>query len=494
MGSKSRYTEAMGLKSWRYRRFHASYLLAWFGLGLLLGLLAGRNIRLGFDAGLLFVGLSLTLGAFHARRWWSVPLVVLAGLCLGLLRGSEVGNDYTQYTHLFGKQVTLRGVMNGDAQSTGGGRQKITVQNVKIGDISYRGEVFVTLFGRSDLKRGDTVTVYGTLRDGFASYGASISSGRVAKIERTNDVVRDIRERFAKSVRMFVMEPMASLGLGFVVGQRSALPETLDEQLKVVGLTHIVVASGYNLTILVRFVMRLFSRYSRYLAFVGSLLMIFGFVMFSGLSPSMNRAVIVTVLSLLAWYVGRRFHPVLLVTYVASATAFYNPMYVWGDLGWYLSFFAFAGILIVAPLVIALLYRRRGPSSFEQLVIETLSAEVMALPLVALTFSAVPAFALLANVLVAPLIPVAMVLTALTGIIGMISATLVGVVALPTTVLIGYMIAVVEWIASLPVAQYHVELSVWLALALYVLLAVVCVVIQLRTKYNFRLRDTRLET
>jgi competence protein ComEC len=483
----------MNLTAWRYRRFHPSYLLAWLGAGLLIGLMVGRSVTIYANVPFVLVGLLLILGAFRSRRWWAVVAVVGAGVSLGMIRGHTVQLGYQAYEPFVSQKVTVEGVMSGDAQRANSGRQKITLTSIMIDGHEYPGEIFATVFDDSHLKRGDRVTVHGMLREGFASYGAAISSGKIVSIERGGDMIRDIRERFSEAVRRVIVEPMASLGLGFVVGQRSTLPDTLDEQLKVVGLTHIVVASGYNLTILVRFMMRLLARYSRYLAFVSSLLMILAFVLFSGLSPSMNRAVIVTVLSLLAWYVGRRFHPVLLIAYVAAATALVNPMYVWADLGWYLSFFAFGGILIVAPLAMKLLYRRRRPSSFEQLVIETMSAELTALPLIAFAFATLPVFGLLANVLVAPFIPAAMALTAMSGVLGMVSMTISSVVALPATVLIGYMVAVVEWLAVLPMAQYTLDFGIWAIGMWYLLLVAICVIVQRKTSYDFRKRDRQLE-
>jgi competence protein ComEC len=483
----------MDITRWRYHRFHVSYLLAWFAAGLLGGLMIGQIYEFDVGALLLFIGLVLLLGALRSGRWWAVPIIVASGLSLGILRGNTVAAEYDTYNALVGQKVTVLGVMGGDAQRDSGGRQKIILHNVTIGNTPYPGEVFITAFSDASLKRGDALTVEGNVREGFASYGATLSSGKILKTTRGDDLIRDIRERFSETVRALVIEPMASLGLGFVVGQRSTLPDSLDEQLKVVGLTHIVVASGYNLTILVRFMMRLLARHSRYLAFTGSLLMILAFVLFSGFSPSMNRAVIVTVLGLLAWYVGRRFHPVLLIAYVAAATAVFNPMYVWADLGWYLSFFAFAGILVVAPLVMNLIYRRRKPSSFEQLVFETMSAEVAALPLVVFAFSTIPVFALVANVLVAPFIPAAMALTALTGILGMISTAIAVITALPTTILIGYMIAVVEWLSALPAAEYALDLGTEFVLMWYVLLVGFCLYVSHKLNYDFRARDTRLE-
>lgn len=483
----------MVLGAWRYQRFHVSYLLVSFAVGLLAGLFLGRSFYVAIDAGVLIIIFALMLGGLRSRRWWAVGAMLLAGSISGVMRGSHVESQYQSYGAYVGKTTIVKGVMTGDAQQAGGGRQRLAISRIEMEGRSYPGEVFVTIYGSNELKRGDFVEVSGVVREGFASYGAAISAAKILHIERGPNVIRDIRERFAATIRELLIEPISSLGLGFVVGQRSALPDKLDEQLKIVGLTHIVVASGYNLTILVRFMMRLLSRHSRYLALVSSLIMILLFVLFSGLSPSMNRAVLVTVLGLLAWYVGRRFHPLLLLMYVAAATAVFNPMYIWSDLGWYLSFFAFAGILIVAPLVTAYLYRRRSPSSFEQLVLETLCAEVMALPLIAFAFGTIPVFGLASNVLVAPFIPAAMAFVAAAGVAGMVLHSLAAVLALPAMILIGYMVAVVEWIARLPMAQYEFDLGLWMIVLWYLLVTSICLFARYRTSYDFRRRDERLE-
>jgi competence protein ComEC len=482
----------MNFPAWRYLRFHESYLLAWLAVGLLVGLLCGRLLVVGPNTPYLFIGCVLLLGALRSRRWWAFGAILVAGACFGSLRGATVTTQYGQYGALVDTNVTMRGVMSGDVQKIGDGQMRIVLGGVRINGQHYPGEVLVTLYGAPVLKRGDTVTASGTLHAPFASYGATLGGAKVVNVERGVNAIRDVREHFAQVVRSLVVEPMASLGLGFVVGQRSTLPASLDEQLKVVGLAHIVVASGYNLTILVQFMMRLLSRHSRYLAFTSSLGVITVFVLFSGLSPSMNRAVIVTVLTLLAWYVGRRFHPVLLILYVAAATAFWNPMYVWSDLGWYLSFFAFAGVLVVAPLLVSFMYRKREPSSFEQLVFETMSAEIMALPLIAFSFGAVPVFGLIANVLVGPFIPAAMVLTALTGFIDMVWLPLAAIFALPTTILIGYMIAVVEYLGSFSFAQLTVDFGLVTVLLWYGAIVAAIVAIQRRLGYDFRRRDEKL--
>ena len=331
--------------------------------------------------------------------------------------------------------------------------------NISVNNQPMKGSIFVSTTSYLDIKRDDHVDFRGKLSEGFGSYAAVLRYGTITTATDGSTPIRELRDNFAAGVRNGVPEPEASLGVGFVVGQRSALPDELDEQLKIVGLTHIVVASGYNLTILVRFARRILAKHSRYLALVSSTGLVVAFVAFSGLTPSMTRAAAVTILSLLAWYYGRRFHPLLLILFVASATAYINPMFVWADIGWYLSFLAFFGVLILSPLIVTRIYGERTPPAIAQMVIETIAAELMTLPLILLAFERIPVFALLANVLVGPTIPFAMLATTFAGVGGMMVPALAGFFAVPTTIIVGYTVAVVELLSSVSWAQVVTQIS-----------------------------------
>lgn len=476
----------MGISHWRYRRFHVSYLLGWLALGLLCGLLLSIVFRPNVSLAGAIVFTTLSLPALRSCRWWTIIIVCIIGVALGLARGGEYRSQLVSYKAYVDSRVVVTGVVVSDPQDSGKNTYIFQLGGVTIGAKALPGELYVSTSGDEPLKRGDTIRITGTLRPGFATYQGAISYARVVSVTRGPNAIRDIRERFGDSVRAYVVEPMASLGLGFVVGQRTALPADLDEQLKVVGLTHIVVASGYNLTILVRFARRLLARRSRYLAFILSLALMLAFVAFSGLSPSMNRAVAVTALSLLAWYYGRRFHPLLLIGYVAAGTALWNPVYVWSDLGWYLSFFAFAGVLILAPLIAAVLFRQKRPPAIGQLVIETLSAELLTLPLIALMFGVFPTFGLLANILVGPLIPFAMAATAIAGVAGMLVPALAPIFAVPASVIIGYVVVVVEWLSGIEWAQLHATVTLPIVIAWFGIVLVAAIYVWQRWGYDFR--------
>jgi competence protein ComEC len=475
-----------GIRHWRYQRFHISYLLAWLALGILLGLVCATWLRPAISTTGLIIFVLLCIPMLRSRRWWIVGVIALLGVTVGIARGADYLSSISGYDAYMNTQTSVEGRIVSDPQDAGKSMQAFQIDRVTIRGKTLPGELYISTSSKTILKRGDTLRITGKLKPGFATYQGAMSYATVSSLTRHPDLVRDVREHFTSSVRSYVVEPMASLGIGFVVGQRTALPPDLDEQLKIVGLTHIVVASGYNLTILVRFARRLLARHSRYLALVLSLVLMLTFVAFSGLSPSMNRAVAVTGLSLIAWYYGRRFHPLLLIGYVAAGTAMINPVYVWADLGWYLSFFAFAGVLIIAPLIATAIFKEKQAPAFAQLVLETLSAELMTLPLIALVFGIFPTFGLLANILVGPLIPFAMVATALAGLAGMLLPIAAPVVAMPASVIIGYVVAVVEWLAGIEWAQLPVVISLVIVVCWFSLLLVLSIYIWRRYKYNFR--------
>jgi len=133
----------------------------------------------------------------------------------------------------------------------------------------------------------------GTLRAGFGNYAASLARASVLKIKRVpgGDPALELRDGFAAQVRRAIREPEASLGIGFLLGKKSELPQQLLEALKIAGLTHIIVASGYNLTILVRLARRLFAKVSKFLAMFASVGLIGGFMAVIGESGAVLGAI-----------------------------------------------------------------------------------------------------------------------------------------------------------------------------------------------------------
>ncbi|MES2630532.1 MAG: ComEC/Rec2 family competence protein [Patescibacteria group bacterium] len=471
---------------WWFRQLvHSSWgiavLCATFVIGVWLALLLRVPIWFGVAV------LPLVAVSFWHLRVYTIPVLAACGMCIGLGYGSAALGERDAYSHYIGQYIELSGKVKEDPSRNSLGQLSLQLDTVNINDMQFPGSVLVSV-PSIDIKRGDIVTVQSTVKAGFGSFPISMSRATIVSVERPvpGDVGRVVRDWFADKVRVSIPEPQASLGIGFLTGQKSALPEGLSDALKVAGLTHIVVASGYNLTILVRMARRLFVKLSKYLAAVSSGVMITLFMAITGLSPSMTRAGLVSGLSLLAWYYGHRFHPLILLPFAAAITVALQPSYVWGDLGWQLSFSAFAGVMILAPLLQRYFYGQKEPGVFRQILGETISAHIVTVPIIAIGFGVISNVAIIANVLVVPLVPLAMLLTFICGMWIIFGLPFVWLIATPTTWLLTYMTNVATFVSELSWAQSEIQLEAWMW-GVYVLIVILaCLWMTKATKYDLR--------
>lgn len=427
----------------------------------------------------------LLLGCIGRLRMLAVPAAVLAGIIFGAWRGTDIMAGVQSYAQYVGQKVTITGTVIDDAGYGDKGQRDMRLRDVSVHGRSPPGVVRVTSHTMAQPRRGDVVQVTGTLREGFGNYQAAVYFGTLHVVSVSHHPIDEFRRHFAAGVYSVMPDLQASLGLGVLMGIKTQLPEDLDEQLKVLALTHIVVASGYNLTVLMRLARRLFEKRSKFQTLVVGSSLMSAFVLVTGFSPSMTRAALVTGLSLLAWYYGRRIHPFVLLLFVAALTGVINPMYVWGDLGWWLSFLAFAGVLIVAPLIEHRLYGARQPKLIGGLVIETCSAQITTLPLTLAIFGNLSILGLPANVMIVPLIPLAMLLTLIAGIAAAYLGPFAAYLAVPAVWLLTYVTSLIAGLASVPWAATTTKIDMWLMLVLYGVIAIVCFMVWRKTRHDF---------
>lgn len=474
---------------WRLRRkVHSSWLIAAASTGVIGGVAWVHAMPQGWFSSVMWLVVVLVILAVGFWSRWAVMVVpvIIAGCLLGMWRGAILLQELAPYRSLIGTQVIITGTVKEDVDRDARGALAVRLNAIQIDDRAIPGMVWVTLGVDADIKRGDRLVLEGRITEGFGGFAAAVYRGSLQRIMRPEpgDVARQVRDGFADRVRHVIDEPAASLGLGYLLGQRRGLPEELDTALRAAGLTHIVVASGYNLTILVRLARRLFVKASKYLATLAATTMIVGFIAVTGMSPSMSRAGLVTGLALLAWYYGRRFHPLVLLPFAAAVTLLVNPSYGWGDLGWQLSFAAFGGVMIVAPLLQRYFFGKQKPGMVRQVVGETAAAFLATLPILLVSFGQLSAVAILANVLVLPLVPLAMLLVFLTGIGVLLLPALGVVLGMAATWLLQYMIWVAETLAALPWALIELQVDPIIAVAGYVVIIAGCAYMWRVTQYS----------
>lgn len=472
------------------RRPHVSWLIAILSIAVLIGVYVDRYIQSPMFAPLAWLTISIALiGVSLTFRYiYLIPCLIIGGVCFGIWRGAIMSAELIGIQSSYGQTMVIEGHVREDVDSDAAGRLSIRLDKLTVGNKDIPGALWVSTKTDVTVKRSDIVTVTGKIDKGFGSFIATMYQAKIVSVKRSahGDIARDVRDWFADAVRNAIPEPQASLGIGYLVGQKRALPNDLAEALQIAGLTHVVVASGYNLTILVRLARRLFEKVSKYLSTLSSAVMIASFVAITGLSPSMSRAGLVASLSLAAWYYGRRFHPLILLAFAAAVTVIINPSYLWGDLGWQLSFAAFGGVMILAPLLQRFFFGEKKPGIIRQILGETTAAIIVTAPILVNAFGQFSNVAVIANLLVLPLVPLAMLLTFIAGIGALLFPAIATIIGLPASWLLGYMTSVAQYLSHVSWAVSTIQISSIVVVICYVLLIALCIYLWHVTKFDLK--------
>lgn len=417
----------------------------------LLGLVAGRfnmMLPLWFAAIVGCGGLLL-----RNRPLLRALVIMVACFSLGLWRGGSFYASLHPYRAAAYQKVRLTVTATEDATYAAGGQLSFMADTVTFDQPAYGkrpGKVTVKGYGELAVYKGDRVEVSAKLYPTRGSALGSLSYATVHRVGSHSTYIDAFRRRFGAGLQTALPEPAAPFGMGLLIGQRSTLPDDIAQSLKMVGLTHIIAVSGYNLTILLTAARRLMGKRSKRASTIVALALMLGFIGLTGASASIVRAAVVSGLSLAAWYVGREVRPMVLLLLAAALTAGVSPLYVWSDIGWYLSFLAFFGILMLAPQLYRRIWGEKTPPVLAGIAIETLCAEIMTIPLIMFIFGQVSLVGLLANVLVASFIPLAMLLCFVAGMAGWLLPLLAGWFSWPATMVLTYMLDIAGLLAKIP--------------------------------------------
>lgn len=364
---------------------------------------------------LLFVSIRLSHASF-------LVVAFLAGLIFANFRAMPQLRSQEFFQNHAKSTVLLSGTVSEDPD-TSSSNTVIRLRDLRVlgsfseEDISLAGTAYVQLSGSVEVTRTDTITLEGALSSGFGTFVTTMFRPEVKSIEKLDppDPFLRFKEFFSKVLHSSIPSPEIDLGLGYLMGIKSGLSENFSEALRAVGMTHVIVASGAHLAILIGAAKQIFGRISKFAGLLFSLLLICAFVGIVGFTPSMTRAALVAGLSLLFGYVGRSFTPCRLIGFVAALTLLIEPTNFF-NLGWQLSFASFCGILILAPRLQKLLYGGKKPSWLASMLLTSLATCLLCAPILIYNFGSLSLLSFVVNLIILPTLPYAMLLLLLTGV------------------------------------------------------------------------------
>ncbi len=434
---------------------HPSWVIIVFSVGVLAGDILIHLFRFNFFAPAiwLFVALATLIISIKIPSWFTLPLALISGIIMISFRAAPDFISMQDFAQIIDHHVVISGTVAKDPDKSEN-KISIVLQDPTISDRVFRGKIYINLPSKSatdgDIHRSDRLILEGKPSPGFGTYLAYIYHPTIKSVTRPElgDFFLNLRDNFADQIRRFIPDDEAGLALGYLLAIRSGVDDSFEETLRTVGLTHIIVASGTHLSILVSFARKIFGRFSRFAGLFSALIFITSFVGITGFTPSMTRAALVSSLSLIALYFGRKFVPWRLLLIAAAITLLISPTNLC-DLAWLLSFASFGGIMLLSPALTDFFFGHKKPGLIAETVLSSLSASLLCTPILIYFYGSFSLISIFANVLILPTISVVLGLTLLTGLFTCINfSPLAWAAGQVVKILIDYHISVVNFLGS----------------------------------------------
>lgn len=284
-------------------------------------------------------------------------------------------------------------------------------------------------------------------------------------------MVLGFKHMLADSISKYIRAPDSFLVHGVVFGMDAGLGKELEDAFRAVGLIHIVVLSGYNVTIVAEWMMRILgflSRRVRTLCGVGAII---SFVIMTGSGATIVRAGLMAVLVIVARLSGRVGDMNHFLVIAGIGMLLWNPYTLLYDASFQLSFLATFGLLNISPFVERYAQWLPETLGLREAFVGSISTQIAVLPLLMYLVGEVSLVSPIVNVIGLVAIPPMMLFGFLTGLFGSVFSG-VGIILGGITMLCTrYVLVIVEFFAGLPFAKISIPtIPLWLVLGVYIVL------------------------
>lgn len=268
-----------------------------------------------------------------------------------------------------------------------------------------------------------------------------------------------LKDSFVEKINNYVSNPASLLASGMLFGKASFSKE-LNETFRVAGISHIVVLSGFNIAILISFVLAVLFFLPLVARVIASALFVVLFVLAVGAEASVVRATIMAFVSLLAMLSGREYvaRQALILSFVLIIL--YDPLALLNSVSFHLSFLATAGIVYLSESISELLEKIKVSGLLNQIFTPTLSAIIATQGYILYTFGFLSLYTFIVNILVVPFVPIAMLLSFFVVVFAYLSNAVALIFGFMDSALLNVMIGVAKLFSNLPMAKVDVSFSV----------------------------------
>ena len=441
----------------------------------------------------LIIALATTAALLRHNKKALLLCVCGIALALGMMRVLlPAKNQAAPLTEQYKKQVRVEGVIQSDIEDKNNWSRYV-MEIKTINGVSSKNKASVLVYEPYPTRcvSGEAVSFSAKLnepKDFITATGRVFASKRylrhagiyaIAYLEESEctgkrkepAIFERARKRIVTAMHTFLPVREAALLGGLVLGLRGAMSDELMEAFRITGLIHIIVLSGHNVTLVAESVRRLLKKAPTGIGLCIPLLVIVLFVLLAGAQTAAVRAGSMAIIALLARVSHREYDGIRALLVVAAAMTLYNPDQVVLSTSFHLSFLATLGMLLLAePIERKITF---VPEKYEirGIVAATVATQLVLLPYLAYAIGEVSVISIPVNILILPIIPIAMACGAVVSGIALILPQLATVLSPIAYLPLRAITATAETMAHIPYATLPLpEVSVLWVLAATALL------------------------
>lgn len=314
----------------------------------------------------------------------------------------------------------------------------------------------------------------------------AISVSKISSNNKPNisSLIFELRSRIYTNFKKIFAEPNSGIMSAIILGLKRAIPDDFMEKLRLIGLSHIVVISGFHVAVMIKIFQSITSSWSKKLSFLIGTLFLISFVILTGGAPSVIRASIMAWLFLLAPILGRRGK----ITNILALTIFLmiieNPLILVYDVSFQLSVLAVLGLIYIMPLFDR--FFSRFGKIIGSAISATLSAQIMTLPIILASFGRISVVAPITNIMITPFLSIIIPYGLIVAVISLITIKFAFIISWPLSILLGYIVSITNFFSDLRFASISLSTSNWFMVIYFFVLIIIL--------YLFNIYESRSNT
>lgn len=250
---------------------------------------------------------------------------------------------------------------------------------------------------------------------------ASFARMKVEKPSNEQGFIKLLKDKLLK----YSEHDELALGISYLTGNKDELTALQKDNMKNVGVMHLIAVSGTHLAIIAGILSLIFKHFSIISKTYFVLIFCFIYAMMIGVGPSILRALVGLVLMMTIKYFGRNVSVYRTTVIIVTICLIIRPEFV-KQIGFWLSVLAYFAIVKIVPLVTCYFYGTkddlkdlyRRPGFLAKSLTSSIVISVVTLPISLYFFGKFTWLSILANIILLPSLPIAMVTVGLILVLG----------------------------------------------------------------------------